>query len=226
MMWPPSVARRPLRSWRSSGLGNLRFWYPRFGKRGGKVRPPVRFTSPVSRLESRVHIPPSHRGPWQGVTTKAYQQSDTPRRNNEVRGHEDRRDVCRPSKTRHPRPARLQWTGTECTSVECAADEETFVHIDPPKLLVSRESAKLQCFLRRFAAGAVRCFSAKSRLRRRSGGRRPDSGVSSRARSGPQTLLDERHRRLDTRRAAAAPRNALEPKGTGAQPAAHRLLRR
>jgi hypothetical protein len=37
-------------------------------------RPGFLLDSLVSRLGSRVYIPVSHRGPWQGVTTKAYQE--------------------------------------------------------------------------------------------------------------------------------------------------------
>ena len=80
-------------------------------------------------------------------------------------------------------------------------------------------------FLRWFAAGASRCLSAKSRIRRRTGSRRRDSRglelkcVPQRAGNGcargPAVEMRDTGN-LSTRRAAAALRNAVEPRGTGA----------
>ena len=95
----------------------------------------------------------------------------------------------------------------------------------PIVLPTTRRRSSLPCFLRRFAAGASRCLSAKSRIRRRSSGRREASRglelkcVPQRAWNGSARgpALETRDPgKLSTRRAAAAPRNALEPRGTGA----------
>ena len=83
----------------------------------------------------------------------------------------------------------------------------------------------LSCFLRRFAAGASRCLSAKLRIRRRTGSRRRDSRglelkcVPQRAGNGcarGPALETRDPENLCKGRAAGAPRNALEPRGTGA----------